>query len=236
MLEDSKLIPYMSGFYGYGNPQAPVWFIGMEEGGGNNEAEIQARLDAWEALGHPEFADLYQFHQRIGITQFFEGDKPKIQKTWKRLCGYHLSLSSPTFDTESLRTFQATQLGRYNSETCLLELLPLPSSSLNDWIYAEITNNPWLVTRSKYKKHLMPIRQHRIRQLIQQHKPRRVVFYGSSYRNYWMEIAGSRDWSEDGFAKYTQVNGVEYEIYPHPTHRIVTDQKFTAKRSLLRVK
>jgi hypothetical protein len=34
VLDPRLLTDFLDSFYGYGNPQAPLWFIGMEEGGG----------------------------------------------------------------------------------------------------------------------------------------------------------------------------------------------------------
>ncbi|MBC8136283.1 MAG: hypothetical protein H8F28_10385 [Fibrella sp.] len=45
-LNNDQTQEFCNGFLGYGNLSAPLWFIGMEEGGGKSESEIAARLDA----------------------------------------------------------------------------------------------------------------------------------------------------------------------------------------------
>ena len=44
MLNDKTLESYIHNFYGYGNPRAPYWFIGMEEGGGEDIQNIERRV------------------------------------------------------------------------------------------------------------------------------------------------------------------------------------------------
>ena len=46
---DEKLIlKFAHNFFGYGNLSSNLWFIGMEEGGGNSFTEIETRLSMWE--------------------------------------------------------------------------------------------------------------------------------------------------------------------------------------------
>lgn len=70
-LNDDDLRQFIKTFYGYGNLASRFWFIGMEEGGGNSFAEVQARLSVWMQLGKPELADLRDFHLLIGMPEFF---------------------------------------------------------------------------------------------------------------------------------------------------------------------
>jgi hypothetical protein len=41
---DKELDQFAHNFLGYGNLESPIWFIGMEEGGGNTKEEIKSRL------------------------------------------------------------------------------------------------------------------------------------------------------------------------------------------------
>ncbi|MBC8135293.1 MAG: hypothetical protein H8F28_05315 [Fibrella sp.] len=45
-LNNDQTQEFCNGFFAYGNPSDPFWFIGIEEGGGKSESEIAARLDA----------------------------------------------------------------------------------------------------------------------------------------------------------------------------------------------
>ncbi len=53
-----SLEEFMMHFAGYGNLAAPIWFIGMEEGGGADVAELQRRVDAWRTRGSRTLEDL----------------------------------------------------------------------------------------------------------------------------------------------------------------------------------
>ncbi len=45
---DDLLNAYMTGFYGYGSPSAPFWFIGIEEGGGASLHEVERQIRCWD--------------------------------------------------------------------------------------------------------------------------------------------------------------------------------------------
>ncbi len=49
---DTLLQQFMSTFYGSGNYSGENWFVGMEEGEGNDLDQVTKRLNAWaEPLG-----------------------------------------------------------------------------------------------------------------------------------------------------------------------------------------
>lgn len=179
---------FMKEFYGYGNYLGDYWFIGMEEGGGNDCNDINKRLCAWDTLGQPELADLYQFHYLIGITHFFQ-PPVKLQTTWSKLIRLLLSAQGKFPISQDIRDYQIRLLGRIDGETCLLELLPLPSPSTNQWIYAKCFDLPKLKSREEYKNYCLPYRISHLRQRISHHKPKLVVFYGFNYLKHWQAIA-----------------------------------------------
>lgn len=182
------IVPFMNEFYGYGNYQGDYWFIGMEEGGGNDCYEIDKRLCAWDKLGQPELADLYQFHHLIGITHFFQ-PPVKLQTTWAKLIRILLCLQKKSPSIQDIRDYQSACLGRSDGETCLLELLPLPSPSINHWIYSDCFDLPELTNRQTYECHYVPQRVAHLQQRISQYKPKLVVFYGTKYIHHWQNIA-----------------------------------------------
>jgi hypothetical protein len=126
--EDTLLQEFINGFYGYGNYHAPYWFIGMEEGGGGSFEEIRSRLNTWASRGRRELEDLADYHCAIGITRYW--DKPvRLQLTWNRLIQILISIKGLETFARDRRHYQRDHLARENSETCLLELMPLPSPS-----------------------------------------------------------------------------------------------------------
>jgi hypothetical protein len=82
MFNDLALEEYATNFLGYGRLDAPVWFIGMEKGGGNSFEEITRRIEAWAELGRNSAEDIYRYHVAIGIQEWFSGPRPRLQSTW----------------------------------------------------------------------------------------------------------------------------------------------------------
>jgi hypothetical protein len=53
MIDTGRLNDFMHRFYGYGSWDAPLWFVGMEEGGGSTIDEIELRLKSLGRLRRP---------------------------------------------------------------------------------------------------------------------------------------------------------------------------------------
>ena len=50
-LDESLVLDFCEVFFGYGSFKAPIWLVGMEEGGGESAEEIQRRLQIWDQRG-----------------------------------------------------------------------------------------------------------------------------------------------------------------------------------------
>ncbi|WP_187971072.1 hypothetical protein [Aquibium microcysteis] len=198
MLDPRDLRDFMDGFYGYGNPQAALWFIGMEEGGGNSLDEVGERIAIWDGLGRPECADLAVYHDRLSagfpaIAAFFAPDgSARIQSTWRGLIRILLKAKGLTPTREKVRDYQVSKWGRSDGEARLLNLLPLPAPSTSHWPYSAIEALPELESRQKYLQAWAPRRLAVIRRTIAAFRPRDVVMYGATYNDLWEELAGGR--------------------------------------------
>jgi hypothetical protein len=171
-------------FYGYGNYDGKYWFIGMEEAGGGNFENINFRINTWEKRGKNEIDDVAEYHEDMGWW-----DK-KIQRTWNGLIRILLSAKGiENIDREDVREYQFNKLGRKNAETCLLELFPLPSTSIDDWIYTQHSQLPFLSDRDKYTNYCLEKRINHISHKIKEYQPQVVVFYGTGYEYSWRKIA-----------------------------------------------
>lgn len=188
MIDNQTLSDFSRGFYGYGTYDAPFWFVGMEEGGGNSERDISARLQAWIARGCRELEDVAEYHQAIGITKHWT-EVPVLQPTWARLIRIVLSYRVGTTSTEQVREYQRSRLGRPNGETCLIELLPLPSPGTNRWLYGDLSSVPELQARETYVRSFSAWRAEHIRSRLSEHKPAFVIFYGMKYMSSWEAIS-----------------------------------------------
>ncbi|MBK1989863.1 hypothetical protein A0J48_020410 [Sphaerospermopsis aphanizomenoides BCCUSP55] len=183
-LDDELLQRRIEKFYGYGNYEGKYWFVGMEEAGGETFADINCRMNTWAKREHQEIDDIAEYEQDRGWWD------EKIQNTWKGLIRITLSANGKdNIDVQDVKKYQFCELGRKNKETCLLELLPLPSPSIDDWIYAKHSQLPFLSDRETYKNYCIENRINHISQRIKEHKPKAVVFYGMKYEDSWRKIA-----------------------------------------------
>jgi hypothetical protein len=231
MTESSKagdilLEQFMHTFYGYGNFRGDYWFVGMEEGGGNSFAEISKRLSVWKTLGKGELVDVADFHVRLGIPEHFT-EPVKLQPTWNKISRIVLSAEGQKITLDAVRAYQKKHLGRVEENTCLLELLPLPSPSTRAWLYARHSSLPSLRDRETYRNSTIPWRIEHLRQRIEEYRPRAVVFYGVTYEEHWKKIANLdfRPHEPFGFL-VANSRDTTYIIAKHPVATGVTNGYF----------
>ncbi|MDB9375242.1 hypothetical protein [Nodularia sphaerocarpa] len=179
---DELLEKLIDTFYGYGNFQGKYWFIGMEESG-QDFKDINNRINIWNDRKQKEIEDVAEYHIAMGAWD------TKLQPTWNKLIRIVLSAKgNENINIEDVRKYQFNELGRKDKETCLLELLPLPSPSLAHWIYKEHSRLSYLTDRNQYEKHCLENRINTISEKIKEHQPQAVVFYGKGYEYYWRTI------------------------------------------------
>jgi hypothetical protein len=225
MFEDQLLQAFMQTFYGYGSYCGAYWFIGMEEGGGGSFYDIANRLDCWCKRGQQELEDVAEYHTALGITRLF-AEYAKLQPTWNKLIRILLSAEGQVVTTEQVRSYQARLLGRSNGNSCLLELLPLPSPSVNHWLYGQHSQLTYLADRSMYTNHCAEPRATHIKGRIEAYKPKAVIFYGLNYKPWWERIAGVPfSITADGFYFGSNTHTV-FAIAKHPTTIGVTNDYF----------
>lgn len=118
---------------------------------------------------------------------------------------------------EAVRDFQSIQFGSQKGGFSLLELFPLPSPSTDEWIYAGVTEIPYLLNRSIYKYYLYPKRSEELRRRILLHEPRIVVVCGKDYLEEWEGItrAAFQDVALDD-AKESLLGKTRILLIPHP--------------------
>lgn len=199
MIKDEELLKdYMNNFYGYGNLEGKFWFIGMEEGGGATFEEINSRLEHWNLAGKSTLMDNYEFHKSItdntgkSFEFLFRGKKSKYQRTWGGMIKILLNYISETDVTlNKVKEFQSNQLGRFDSNNCIMEVFPLPSPNSKDFGYTDWTDNMF-TSRDTYKLGIKDLRTRTLNGLVSKHKPAFVVFLSSDgeYENYWSVVSG----------------------------------------------
>ncbi len=228
MLNDQTLRDFTRQFYGYGDYAAPFWFIGMEEGGGSSETEIAARLRAWDERGRRELEDLAGYHEAIHITKHWK-EVPVLQPTWSRLIRIVLSYRGGDPSPEQVLEYLRLRLGRLESGTCLMELLPLPSPGTNRWLYRDISSIAELQDRDTYARSFSAWRAEHIRSRLDEHKPAFVIFYGLGYRLHWEAIAQAPfERSDDQGFRYARRDGTVSIAAAHPAAPGTTNDYFHA--------
>jgi len=189
MLSSELLENRIATFVGYGNPSAPYWYIGLEEGGTSDAAFIEHRLGLWNQRGRLIFEDLKDYHINTDLRPFV-GHQPKLQPTWKQLARITLAAKNHRLDNEAIREYQGQRLGRHKGETALLELSPLPAARSADWPYAELSDLPDLGDRKTYRRARFHKRIELIQGLVDRLSPEFVVVYGTGFQKYWERLLG----------------------------------------------
>lgn len=239
MLDSTVLEAFMNKFYGYGNLNSDYWFIGMEEGFNKPSQasdEISRRISQWHLRGEQTVENLADYHRAIEIADFFKKGA-NLQPTWLGLMRIFFSAKGLVPDIEKMREYQINHLGSKNGDICLMELLPLPSKSSNDWYYTEYSEAfSWLKNKNTYRAHMKRLRAAGIRDLISKHRPKYVFFYGKEYDDTWLEIAGTNKWEEISRFPYSEtfrstisaaaVDGIDFISMPHVTAHGWTGQMF----------
>lgn len=218
---------YIHGFFGYGSLSAPLWFIGMEEGTG--QETLDQRLQAWKDLGSEATLDIRLFHERIGETRWFSM-APAIQRTWRRLIIVTLHYRGVSADKERIRSYQAAELARQSE--ALLEVMPLPHKSLRQWDHQGL-----FPSRSDYLSALAPQRLAVLQKAISTHTPKAVVMYGTTppYPDYWRALAGGPLTSTEQGWSFRRSSETLYVVCQHPVAHGITDQYYECIGDFLRV-
>lgn len=207
-------------FFGHGNIKSKIWFIGMEEGGNRSQDELKIKFNDWDGNPTMEMGKV-----RNGVrSKWFRGEKPPLQRTWRVLIIILLKIrGEKDVSNDKIRYVQRDKLGRFDSDHCLLELMPLPCKSVkeSDWNYQ------WLgyPNRKYYINKVMPNRIKRLRRLIKINKPKLIIFYSKSYLSTWEDIINKNIQKiEDTY--YSCNKNTLFFIIPHPTARGVTNEKW----------
>jgi hypothetical protein len=233
MLNPTLLQAFCEGFYGYGSADASHWFISMEEGGGASENEIQTRLDVWHSRGCRELEEIDEFHRSIRQDKWF-GSRPPVQKTWAAAIRMVLSLEGKATDLETVRAYQRDSLARTGGQTRLSPLFPLPSISIDNWDYESWSGAVHFSNRSNYKKYFESMRIECLRKALLERVPRTVVFFGTSYLDYWSRIVQSEINSSPEGLQFGLVGNTKFVICRHPATQGITNEYFIAAANFLK--
>lgn len=233
-LNDVLLQAFITRFLGYGSLDARVWFIGMEEGGGNDFAQVSQRLETWRSRGMRELENVRDYHLAIGIERFFR-EPVKTQRTWAQLVRVYLSALGRPTELNDIKRFQACELGQPQGDTAILELMPLCSPATSHWFYGRWSELAYLQSRAEYLARVMPERIALLKKKLQANQPKAVIFYGASYREFYEQIIGARTHFNERLDCYSfDAQTTRYLVIKHPASKGITNEYFLAIGRYLR--
>lgn len=181
-------------FWGYGSLDAPVWFVGMEEGLNPTIDVAELGMRFRSADGKATVDMRRDMSALVSHMRWFCPGAP-IQSTWKYPIALHLFLKNGKIpDKEEIRDHQARVLSdSVLKETSTVELMPLPSQKAHEstWLYAKYGVLD-LASREEYLTTFKEERVKKLKGLLARYKPKIVIFYSVSYLAEWIEIIGSR--------------------------------------------
>jgi len=142
-------------FIGYGNLNAPLWFLGIEEGLGKRykaehwsyEWEIRMRA-SWSPV-----MDLHAAHEMLKDHYWDSGQCSWVWVVMAQLAPGILHRASDWMDSDQANHYIINELGRSTGATLLREALPLPKHYRRHWPYQELYPD-----REDYKQAVLPYR------------------------------------------------------------------------------
>lgn len=189
---------YALTFFGHGSWKSPTWFIGLEHGvRAENplqlEDEIRDRLMAWQDCGRGGLIDWCEYANSFKKDEKWlestSAHTPAIQPTYGKLIRFYLAYlgqggtAGDETSTDEIREFQKNTLGRSTpGSPAIMELMPMPSKSLNNWLYPScpsFKNLNLFKTRKQYQDHFAQHRQQMLMKMMEEHRPELVVLYGT---------------------------------------------------------
>jgi hypothetical protein len=169
-------------FTGYGRPNAPVWFLGLEEGLGDmNSAEAVANLKV--RAGFENVMDLRNAHhlrlRENGSPIDWDNRPPKTQ-VWLYMAKIMRAFNNKEdccSNLDAAKEYVQTRLGRSNPEigqTFLTELSPIPAAHGKDkqWIQLFENMDPKFDEKITTRKNALKL-------LIKQNPQSLLICYGS---------------------------------------------------------
>jgi len=200
------LLNYASEFFGYGDLDAPYWFVGAEEAGVTEPSQALDRARVWHGWNPqcPRVVDLQDYVDQLPVPNPLAHG----QNTWRPLIRFLLyyapELRNNGRDQDvtnaEILDFQINRWGRRGDKktTCLLEMFGLPTAS-GIWAYAN-TDRDEVNTREKGTFATFNRRKHNFAAVLNNRLVtgglKLVFFYArQDYRTaLWSEVCHMQSW------------------------------------------
>ncbi len=185
----------LNGFNGYGNIRAPIWFLGMEEGGSDDPVLIGENLKRRERFTAE--MDLENAMNSLLAPNFVTLSKTKTH-TWRWMSKLAIMLKEGKSEVPNrarVREYIDRELGRIRGETFLTELMPLPAKNLSQeaWYYTKQDGNITFTSREEYLSTVLETRKEKLKALIagasRSGNLKYLFAYGSGYHADYKQLA-----------------------------------------------
>ena len=182
-------------FIGFGRIDAPVVFLGMEEGLKDASA-LDEDLRIRSQYEKPVM-DLKLAHKGIaGAERYFDPERAPRQPTWRVMADLLLRRAGNAHPTGiERRYYRALHLGREDGDSLLTELLPYPHPKASDWLYGRFGRYP---TRESYERAMLPIRRSLLEGVLAQFPRELIVCYGKAHWPNYKALFKEAKWQVAG--------------------------------------
>lgn len=231
IIEEEQLTHWIDHFYGYGSWQAPLWFIGYEEAGGEVPEEVADKLNYFfkvQAQSDGTLCDIRELYKCAAVRwdgpkarsynnlyEYRFGDNATQHGAWKNLIAFEFGYRQE--ELPDLLEFQRqTFLSPSANSEALIQLYPLPGPNSHAWYYSwlDLPHLRFLKSRTLYQEHVYHRRMQTILSNIRTYKPTVVLMYGMDNINALKK--STQEFFPD--AKYKMVKAAKQQIPQY--HRV----------------
>ena len=182
-------------FIGYGNIEAPLVFVGVEEGLAKPEALQQDLL--WRST-FKRVMDAEEAHEGLADGPSLFSKKPRRQPTWRVMADVMLHFNGETFKSKAERSkarreYRPLALGRSIANSLFIELLPYPNKKSTAWPYADR-----FPTKQDYIDALLPKRLALISEALAEYPREAIICYGQGDWPEFKRLFPRARWKTEG--------------------------------------
>jgi hypothetical protein len=188
---DEQQMRGLCGHLGYGNPKAPLWFVGTEEGLGGKTTKAEDDENIIARCAWSPVMDMFEAHRTLkegGVPIDISKPRAGHVGVWQWMAKIARAFQGATDfrDTRTANDYIRSEngLGRSHGRTFLTELKPFPTATAN----APLPFEPDLDQASV--EALLTNRRERQLNLLAEGGNRCVICYGSSSRRRFAEHFG----------------------------------------------
>lgn len=215
LMSDAIKWEAIEAFVGYGNPDAPIVFVGMEEGLADRESLHQDLLcrSAFKTI-----MDLEIGHRCLAKGPNLFTERPRAQRTWWVMADVmlHYDRSVPADKRErsaARKHYRTKVLGRDGGDTLMSDLLPYPHSDVKEWLYAPYGR---FEDRDDYLTSVLDRRIDLLRKTISGHPRQAIVCYGRGDWRYFKKLfPDAMPWKTAGRFECSEWNQARVTLTDH---------------------